>query len=112
MPVKECFSIVRTYLYNNISSSNNTKYLLLTSFARTVSYGPDSFSILMAQARSARSTWKNNVRIEQTRLIRCLLYGFSFFFFEVELLIFPVGRSIFEMGAKIPALFSYARCRA
>ena len=46
------------------------------------------FSILIAQVRSARAMGKKQGSVtygtvEQTRLIRCLLYGFSFFIFEV-----------------------------
>ena len=61
-------------------------YLLLAECeVRTASYGPSFFLPFMAQARSARAMKtrkeKNEdpwlaVRIEQTRLIRCLLYGF------------------------------------
>ena len=58
------------------------KYLLLAECeVRTASYGPSFFLPFMVQARSARAmkTRKEKTRIhvtEQTRLIRCLLYGF------------------------------------
>ena len=63
----------------------NNNLLLAECEVRTASYGPSFFLPFMVQARSARAMKKKEgknedpklaLRTEQTRLIRCLLYGF------------------------------------
>ena len=69
----------------NDKYTSNTYLLLAECEVRTASYGPSVFLPFMAQARSAPAMKtrkeKNEdpqlaVQTEQTRLKRCLLYGF------------------------------------
>ena len=97
----------------------NNKCLLLTECeVRTVSYGPEFFSILMAQARSARAMRKKTRSVtygtdRATRLIRYLLYGSLFFFVRAteERLwhTYSCWLAYLRKRAKIPALFSVTR---
>ena len=58
---------------HTVQSHNTNKYLLLASFALSVRQVMDRvFLPFMGQARGLRK----KTRTEETKLIRCLLYGF------------------------------------
>ena len=81
--------------------STNRYLLLIECEVRTVSYGPEFFSILMAQASI---TYGTDQASEVNKMIIILLFFLLFLNGTdfVLLVIFPVGRTISKRERKFP----------